>query len=123
MMDFIKVPELTGKQKAAILITELGSFNTEKVLACLKDSEIEKLLSAVSSLGKVTIHDEIRVLSETNNFGVKRGITSPIRSDSEIRAEMNSFRNRDYKNKELKDFINQNPDAIANALSAWMRED
>lgn len=122
MNEFIKVPELSGRQKAAILITELGSFNTDKVLSYLSDSEVERLLSAVGMLGKVSIGDEIRVLSELNDFGVRRGISKPIRSDAEIRAEMNAEKHN-IKNNELREFINQNPDAIANALSAWMRED
>ena len=47
MNEFIKVPELSGKEKAAILLTELGSFNTGKVFSLLSENEIEKLLAAV----------------------------------------------------------------------------
>lgn len=129
MNEFIKVPELSGKEKAAILLTELGSFNTGKVFSLLSKKEIEKLLAAVASLRKVTMQDEIRVLTEVNEFGVKKGIAKPIRSDAEIRAEMNEqFLNEQIlngkdKNKDLRDFINQNPDTIANALRDWMREE
>lgn len=124
MNEFIKVPELSGKEKAAILLTELGSFNTGKVFSLLSENEIEKLLAAVASLRKVTMQDEIRVLTEVNEFGVKRGISKPVRSDSEIRAEMNEqILNSKDKNKDLRDFINQNPDTIANALRDWMREE
>ncbi len=124
MNEFIKVPELSGKEKAAILLTELGSFNTGKVFSLLSENEIEKLLAAVASLRKVTMQDEIRVLTEVNEFGVKRGISKPVRSDAEIRAEMNvQILNSKDKNKDLRDFINQNPDTIANALRDWMREE
>ncbi|MBR1616424.1 MAG: hypothetical protein IJ717_13490 [Treponema sp.] len=124
MNEFIKVPELSGKEKAAILLTELGSFNTGKVFSLLSEKEIEKLLAAVASLRKVTMQDEIRVLTEVNEFGVKKGIAKPIRSDAEIRAEMNEqILNGKDKNKDLRDFINQNPDTIANALRDWMREE
>lgn len=124
MNEFIKVPELSGKEKAAILLTELGSFNTGKVFSLLSKKEIEKLLAAVASLRKVTMQDEIRVLTEVNEFGVKKGIAKPIRSDAEIRAEMNEqILNGKDKNKDLRDFINQNPDTIANALRDWMREE
>ena len=124
MNEFIKVPELSGKEKAAILLTELGSFNTGKVFSLLSEKEIEKLLAAVASLRKVTMQDEIRVLTEVNEFGVKKGIAKPIRSDAEIRAEMNEqILNGKDKNKDLRDFINQTPDTIANALRDWMREE
>lgn len=124
MNEFIKVPELSGKEKAAILLTELGSFNTGKVFSLLSEKEIEKLLAAVASLRKVTMQDEIRVLTEVNEFGVKKGIAKPIRSDAEIRSEMNEqILNGKDKNKDLRDFINQNPDTIANALRDWMREE
>ena len=105
-------------------MTERGSFNTGKVFSLLSEKEIEKLLAAVASLRKVTMQDEIRVLTEVNEFGVKKGIAKPIRSDAEIRAEMNEqILNGKDKNKDLRDFINQNPDTIANALRDWMREE
>lgn len=123
MNEFLKVPELSGVEKAAILLTELGSFNTSKVFSLLSEKEISKLLAAVSSLRKVSTADEIRVLMEANEFGVKKGISKPVRSDAEIRAEMQAQALGRDKNKDLRDFINQNPDTIASALSAWMGEE
>ena len=120
MSEFIKVPELSGLEKAAILITELGSFNTDKVLSFLSEQEKAKLFNAVGLLGNVGIESEIRVLEEANRFGVKRGIAAPVRSDKEIAEEMNSMSG---KNSKLREYINQNPDSIASALSAWMREE
>ena len=120
MSEFIKVPELSGLEKAAILITELGSFNTDKVLSFLSEQEKAKLFNAVGLLGTVGIESEIRVLEEANRFGGKRGIAAPVRSDKEIAEEMNSMSG---KNSKLREYINQNPDSIASALSAWMREE
>lgn len=123
MDEFLKVPELSGKEKAAILITEIGSEGVEKVFACLRSSEIDKILSSVSTLKNVRIADEIRVLSELNAFGVRRGISRPVRTDSEIRADIERLKQEQGVSGELKKFINQNPDTIADALSAWMGEE
>ena len=123
MNEFLKVPELSGKEKAAILITELGAEGTEKVFACLRPAEVQKILGAVSSLQNVSISDEIKVLSELNNFGITRGISRPIHTDDEIRAEIAQIRKNNGMPGELRDFINKNPDTIANALSAWMGEE
>ena len=123
MDEFLKIPELSGKEKAAVLVTEIGSEGANKVFACLRPSEVDKILKAVSSLGKVHISDEIKVLSELNAFGVRRGITRPVRSDEEIRAEIEAQKELRGVPKELRKFINQNPDTIADALSAWMGEE
>ena len=124
MNEFIKVPELSGREKAAILISELGSANTDRIFSHLSGKEVESLLSAVGALKNVSVHDEIRVLEEVNRFGVSRGIAQPVRSDAEIKAELDEARrNGKYGSKQLQDLVSQNPDAIANALSAWMRED
>ncbi len=123
MSEFLKVPELSGKEKAAILITEIGSEGTEKIFACLRPSEVEKIMGAVSTLKKVGIHDEIRVLSELNVFGVRRGISRPVRTDDEIRAEIEKIRAERGMSGDLREFINQNPDTIASALRDWMGEE
>lgn len=123
MKEFLKVPELSGREKAAILVTELGAEGTQKVFACLRPSEVERVLGSVSALGQVSVADEVRVLSELNAFGVRRGIARPVRSDEEIRAEIESLRRNGEVPGGLREFINKNPDTIANALSAWMGEE
>ncbi|MCH5288567.1 MAG: hypothetical protein J1E32_01470 [Treponema sp.] len=113
---------LSGKEKAAILLGELGG-SAESVFEYLSDAEVKKLRKAMRSLGKkVNWADETAVLAETNKWGVRKGIAKPIHSDAEIAALIKTTE-RNEKQNELRNLFLKNPDAIANALGAWLKED
>lgn len=113
---------LSGKEKAAILLGELGG-SAESIFEHLTDAEVKKLRKAMRSLGKkVNWADETDVLAEANEWGVRKGIAKPVRSDAEIAAFVKTAERKEKEN-EFRNMFLQNPDAIANALGAWLKED
>lgn len=56
--------ELTGRQKAAILLISLGPDIAAQIFKFLREDEIEKLTLEIASQGKVTQEDKDRVLAE-----------------------------------------------------------
>ena len=124
---FIKLADsypqhLTGSEKAAILFGELG-FTGDTILNYLSDAELRKLKNAMKRLGKnVNWSDEVSALQEANEYGIQRGIYRPIHSDAEI-AEYVRNNSASAKENSFRNMISQNPDAIANALRAWMSEE
>ncbi|MDE5797471.1 MAG: hypothetical protein K2H73_00370 [Treponemataceae bacterium] len=113
---------LSGKEKAAILLGELGG-SAEGIFEHLTDAEVKKLRKAMRSLGK-KVHwaDETDVLAEANEWGVRKGIAKPVHSDAEIAALVKTAERKEKEN-EFRTMFLQNPDAIANALGAWLKED
>lgn len=113
---------LSGREKAAILLGELGG-SAEGIYEHLSDAEVKKLRKAMRALGKkVNWADETDVLSETNEWGVRKGIASPVHSDAQIAAMIKTTERKEKEN-EFRNMFLKNPDAIANALSAWLKED
>lgn len=56
--------DLTGKQKAAILLIALGPDVAAQIFKFLREDEIEKLTLEIASQGKVTQEDKDKVLNE-----------------------------------------------------------
>ena len=56
--------DLTGKQKAAILLIALGPDVAAQIFKYLREDEIEKLTLEIASQGKVTQEDKDKVLNE-----------------------------------------------------------
>jgi flagellar motor switch protein FliG len=56
--------DLTGKQKAAILLIALGPDVAAQIFKYLREDEIEKLTLEIASQGKVTQEDKDKVLDE-----------------------------------------------------------
>lgn len=113
---------LSGKQKAAMLLGELGG-SAEGVFEHLSTDEVKKLRKAMRSLGKqVNWAEETDVLAETNEWGVRKGIARPVHTDAQIAAMIKTTEKKTKEN-EFRNMFLKNPDAIANALSAWLKED
>lgn len=112
---------LSGKQKAAMLMGELSGY-TNALVPFLSTKEISMLRKSIKKLGKkVEIPSEIKMLEEVNRFGVSRKICSPKPSlfNSALYAEEN-------ENKKSRDYLSglfKNPDAVANVISVWLKED
>lgn len=129
---FVKVtePVLSGAQKAAILLAELGDINLEHdtadmVLANIEltDDEVRKLRLAMQNLGRYNPHDknhinrENAVLQETIAYGQKKGIFTPIPEDE--------LKKRIYGTNfqmEVKDKVKTNPDLVAQIVRNWLGE-
>ncbi|MBQ6781112.1 MAG: hypothetical protein IJP62_07735 [Treponema sp.] len=113
---------LSGKEKAAILLGELGA-SADAVIDHLDDAELKKLRRAMRSLGKqVNWSDETAVLQETHSWGMRKGLVNPIHTDAEI-ARFIKTSEKAEKESGIRDMMRKNPDAIAQALSAWLKED
>ena len=112
---------LTGKEKAAMLMGELSGYTTA-ILPFLSTNEIKVLRKQIKKLGKkVEIPREIKMLEEANKYGESRRICSPkpsLFSREKYAAEHENKKSRDYLHGLFK-----NPDAVANVLSVWLKED
>ena len=113
---------LSGKEKAAILLGELGG-SAESVFDHLSTAELKRLRKSLRSLGKrVSWPDETAVLQETHAWGLRKGLADPIHTDSEIAAFIKTSEKAE-KESGIRDMMRKNPDATAQALSAWLKED
>ncbi len=113
---------LSGKEKAAILFSELGGIAGDSVMEYLNTDELKKLRKSIKRLGyRVDVKNEVSALNDANNFGIRRGISNPISSDEQIEEYVRTHSNA--KGNELRNIISQNPTAIADALRAWMKEE
>lgn len=111
-------PKLSGFQKIAVLLSEIGFEAGQKVLSHINfsDSQIIKLNSAFRSLGEFNPHNEFQVrrenavLNEAASFGKKRGIYSEISIHTQSQ-------------KKTDDFASKNPKEIAKFLSGLLSKD
>ena len=112
---------LTGKEKAAMLMGELSGY-TSAVIPFLTTSELKMLRKQIKKLGKkVELNREIKMLEEANKFGQSRRICTPkpsLFSKEKYAAEHENKKSRDYLHGLFK-----NPDAVANVISVWLKED
>ncbi len=122
---------LTGAQKIAILLGELGPLASEEVMekAKLTDKQLEKVRTAMKGLGMydptdpVKVQREVQTLQEVYEFGAMKGILVPnpgryvTPPAGYIKVTDNSVQN------DIRQSVQTNPDAIAQVLSSWLSED
>ena len=112
---------LTGKEKAAMLLGELSGY-TKDVIPFLTTREIKELRKTLKKMGKkVELNREIQMLEEANKYGLSRRITMarPSLFNKEKYAQ-------EHENKKSRDYLHglfKNPDAVANVISVWLKED
>jgi flagellar motor switch protein FliG len=122
--EFIKTNaeeiKLSGAQKAAILLGELGWENCEHLTSLLTDEEIKKINRAMKSLNRKQktsgdyakiLEAELKVLSETYSFGLHRNITQPL--------VFSKTENDTVKN--VRETAASNPQAVASFLSELLK--
>ncbi len=124
LQGFAKQGKLTGKEKAAILFSELGVSGTGGMLEYFSTAEIKKLRKALMGLPAYNIHQvtkENRVLEETLHYGNLHGFCAV---NPELLSSAQYFRlhENDSKNNYMKN-LSANTDAIASVLSVWLKED
>ncbi len=74
--QYVKKTILTGKEKAAILLGELGPSTTQDMMKYFSDEEIHKLRRAMDALGtRVDTEDEVQVLEEFLKYGMMHRLT------------------------------------------------
>lgn len=124
---FVKQVRLSGKEKAAILLGELG-FTTETLVKHFSDSELKKIKKGFASLrGQYNVNLENSVLEEACAFGISRNILAP---DTIIRAQRNA--EETAARYAVSSKINGagvlpenglNAKDLANVLSMWLKEE
>ena len=134
MEGFIRTtkPSLSGPEKVAILLAELGPFfnsNYDQLYGALhlSDEEIRKIRKAMKKLGRYApakvsyekgmeqIKQEQSVLQEALNYGVRKGIVSKT-------GENDGKSIKDYIPADIKNIANQNPEDVAKVLKSWLGE-
>ena len=115
------IPKITGYQKAAILLAELGLETSKEIKEYLKltQKEHKKLLNTYKKLGSYprNINDIIReekVLAETLNYGKVKGIYTPIEKE-DLQTQYLK------KNQaQVSKMLNDSPDSITNIIKNWL---
>ncbi len=134
MEQFIKTttPSLTGPEKVAILIAEIGPFfnsNYDQLYGAmhLSDEEIKKIRKAMKKLGRYApgkvsyekgmeqIQQEQSVLQEALDYGVRKGIVSKTGGKGGKTL-------KDFIPEDVKNIANQNPEDVAKVLRSWLGE-
>ena len=106
------IRHLTGSQKAAILMGELGIYGSQEIIKLLSEKELAKLRKTMKYLGKPIIKEEV------NKIGVSRNLTTPVTTTTEeYKAMLNP------KSKTIQDILKSDTDAIASVLKAWISEE
>ncbi len=113
---------MTGYEKIAVLLTELGSETSEKILSILKLSptQMNKISKNILSLGGYNprnllhVQRETAVLEEVKKFGELRGIYR------EIAPQNGGFIMVDDNLENLKKEIPKSPEDVANLLRGWL---
>ena len=113
---------MTGYEKIAILLTELGSETSEKILSILKLSpaQMNKISKNIMALGSYNprnlfhVQRETAVLEEARQFGELRGIYR------EVAPAGGGFLMVDDKIEALKREIPKTPEDVANVLRGWL---
>ncbi|MBO6218086.1 MAG: hypothetical protein J6N81_00730 [Treponema sp.] len=113
---------MTGYEKIAILLTELGSETSEKILSILKLSpaQMNKISKNIMNLGTYNprnllhVQRETAVLEEVKKFGELRGIYR------EVAPQNGGFIMVDDKLENLKKEIPKSPEDVANLLRGWL---
>ncbi|WP_407399302.1 hypothetical protein [Treponema sp.] len=124
---FIKQVRLSGKEKAAILLGELG-YTTETLCKYFSDSELKKIKRGFASLGgQYNVSLENSVLEETCAFGISRNLLPP---DAIVRAQQNAEETAARYASSARfggaDVLSNNglkAQDLANVLSMWLKEE
>lgn len=112
------VPKLSGFQKIAVFLGEIGSQASQQVLSHIKfsDSQLAALNKAFKTLGDFNPHNELQVrrenavLEEAAAFGKMHGIYREIPHPTP-------------SEKKAGNFASQNPEDIAKFLSGLLSKE
>ncbi|MBQ0039589.1 MAG: hypothetical protein KBS64_04110 [Treponema sp.] len=124
---FVKQVRLTGKEKAAVLLGELG-YSGDHLLKYFSDEDLKKIRKGFASLGgHYNASLENTVLEEACAYGISRNVLAP---DTIVRAQRNAEETAARYAASAK--INGagvlpenglNAKDLANVLSMWLKEE
>jgi len=112
--------KLTGAEKVAILLSELGMAVSDDLLKRIDitDKEKKALNKAYKKFGKYNPHNryearrEVQVLQELMNYGKYMNILPPPKPDF-----------YQQKSGEVLGMLKENPDSVVNLLKTWLGDD
>ncbi len=121
---------MTGYEKIAILLGELGNGASDAVLDRLNLSaeqlkKIRKAMKNVRGYGEKTydpndpnqVNRELAVLEELKNYGQMRGVYRDVPHTGLIKTSDGSAQ------QSVKDMAAANPEALAKVLGMWLNSD
>ncbi|MBD5403546.1 MAG: hypothetical protein HDR54_04595 [Treponema sp.] len=126
--SFAMQTTLTGAEKAAILFGELDYKARDSIMQYLKTDEIHLVRKILKKKNRIKITDytrilptELKVLEEVGKYGVNHRLSdvSPSLLDAQRYAKLHE---NDDSKKFLKNLV-KNPNAVANVLSVWLKDD
>jgi len=121
---------LTGIQKIAILLGELGTNASEGVLENVNftDKQLKDIRVAMRNLGMYDPWDqnkssrEVEALQEVYNFGAMKGILVP-NPGRYVEPPIGYVKvTEPSPQNEIRQTVQNDPDAIAKVLSSWLSE-
>ena len=125
MAEFVKSSEIhiSGAQKAAILLSEIGQAGSMEIYKNLKLSkkDIKRIRQATESLGVYNPDNEYMakregmVLEAAINYGIQNSGFTPHKV--QIKKSY-----AEQERDEVNQMVLQNPDAVANLLKTWLGE-
>ena len=115
--------KMTGYEKIAILLTELGTETSEQILQILRLSpaQMNKISKCILELGPYNprnllhVQRETAVLEEVKRYGELRGIYREVASSQD-----GGFLMVNDNLESLKKEIPQSPEDVANLLRSWL---
>ena len=127
MNEFIRVtddlPKISGRQKAAILLTELGMEPElrDKLYKLLKltPEEQQKLRLAMEGLGPYNPENELHVkrenavLEEFFSYGIKRGLWTEADKNRKVYSG-------NTPEAKIRNMVDDNPEGVAQILKSWL---
>ena len=124
---FVRQVKLSGKEKAAVLLGELG-LDAEHITHYFSDSELKKIRKGFASLGGAyNVSLENSVLEEACAYGISRNMLPP---DAIVVAERNAREaasryevSRKINGPEVLSDNGLNAQDLAKVLSMWLKED
>ena len=118
MKGFTKVTDkygryLSGREKAAILMSELGVKAGEGVADYLSTKELRTLSRQMKKLGdSYNLMSDLQVLEETNRWGEMKGIVPRVLEKTVQQPAVSQ--------NPVAEAIKSNPEALAKVLSQWL---
>jgi len=112
--------KLSGSEKVAILLSELGMAISDDILGrvVLTDKEKKALNKAYKKFGKYNPHNryearrEVQVLQEVMNYGKFKNILPAPKPD---------FYHQ--KQQEVLSLVQESPDTVVNLLKGWLGDE
>ena len=130
----LKVEELSGAQKAAVLLVQLGKEKSAMVLKSLRESEVEEVLNEIARLKGVptetvdAVFEEFSSLAHARRYYAEGGMdfAREVLEASERLALESAVTPEDARRlavqSEVTELVERQPDEVAQLLRGWLAD-